>query len=563
MIFLNKYYGLIIVLALSIFSVLPFLNSGFFPMHDDTQVARVFEMGKALKEGTFPVRWVPDLGYGYGYPIFNFYAPLSYYFGGIFNLIGFNALLATKIMMVIGIIASGVFMYLFTRVFWGELGGAVSGLFYLFLPYHAVQVYVRGDVAEFWAYAFIPLIFYSYWEIYKNRKIYDIIIGSLSFAALILSHNLTAMMVTPFLLIFIIILSIFSFRGKTKLTIYYLFSAFFLGIGISAFYWLPALFEMRYTNILSQVGGGANFRDHFICLQELWDSPWGFGGSAPGCVDGMSFKIGKLHVIFSVVSIILSIWLFKKEKTKFYAIVFGFVALSICIFLTLFYSRPVWELIKPMEFFQYPWRFLILISFFSSFIAGSVIFSVSYLFKKQNGIINSGFAFIVIICLVFLSVKYFAAQKIINKASSDYTNEKELTWNTSKISDEYLPQNFAKPESAEDVASTKFITRTGTLGLVDLAETTQKISAFVETSENTNLLINIAYFPSWKVYLDGKEVNYNKTDRGIEIFLPKGFYQLDLKFEKTRIQLIAEIISIASMLVLVTGIIFARKRFSL
>src|SRR3989344_3007175 len=117
MIFINKYYGLILVLILSFWAIKPLFVNGFFPMHDDTQVARVFEMGKALRDGMFPVRWVQDLGYGYGYPIFNFYAPFAYYVGGLFNIIGFNALIATKMMMGLGIILSGIFMYVLTREF--------------------------------------------------------------------------------------------------------------------------------------------------------------------------------------------------------------------------------------------------------------------------------------------------------------------------------------------------------------------------------------------------------------------------------------------------------------
>ncbi len=149
--FLKKHYGLFIVLILSFWAIHPLFISGFFPMHDDTQVARVFEMGKMLERGMFPVRWVPDLGYGYGYPIFNFYAPLAYYIGGFFMFLGFDALLATKIMMALGVILAGIFMYLLTREFFGELGGIVAGLFYIYAPYHAVDIYVRGDVAEFWA----------------------------------------------------------------------------------------------------------------------------------------------------------------------------------------------------------------------------------------------------------------------------------------------------------------------------------------------------------------------------------------------------------------------------
>src|SRR3989338_10214440 len=89
---------LIITIILSWFAIRPLTIAGFFPVHDDTQPARIYEMAKALKFGQFPVRWVPDLGYGYGYPLFNFYAPLPYYFGAAFYLFGFNVLSATKLM---------------------------------------------------------------------------------------------------------------------------------------------------------------------------------------------------------------------------------------------------------------------------------------------------------------------------------------------------------------------------------------------------------------------------------------------------------------------------------
>jgi len=197
--FFKKYYGLVLILILSFWAVKPFFVSGFFPIHDDTQIARVFEMGKVLQNGVFPVRVVPDLGYGYGYPIFNFYAPLAYYVGAAFMFLGFDALVAAKIMMALGIILAGIFMYFLAREFFGEFGGIASGLFYLYAPYHAVDIYVRGDVAEFWAYAFIPLAFLGF---YKR----NILLGTIGFAGLILSHNLTAMMITPFLLIVVLLI---------------------------------------------------------------------------------------------------------------------------------------------------------------------------------------------------------------------------------------------------------------------------------------------------------------------------------------------------------------------
>ena len=105
---MKKYWVILIVLVLSLGAIRGFLSPGLFPIHDETQVERVYQMSEALKDGQFPVRWVEDLGYGYGYPIFNFYAPLAYYFGGFLTLIGFNALVAAKLMMIFGILLSGV-----------------------------------------------------------------------------------------------------------------------------------------------------------------------------------------------------------------------------------------------------------------------------------------------------------------------------------------------------------------------------------------------------------------------------------------------------------------------
>lgn len=36
---------------------------------------RLQQLETALRDGHFPVRWMPDANYGYGYPFFNYYAP--------------------------------------------------------------------------------------------------------------------------------------------------------------------------------------------------------------------------------------------------------------------------------------------------------------------------------------------------------------------------------------------------------------------------------------------------------------------------------------------------------
>ena len=62
--FIGKNRAVIIIFILSFWAVKPLFVDGYFPVHDATQVERVYEMSRALKEGQFPVRWVADLGYG-------------------------------------------------------------------------------------------------------------------------------------------------------------------------------------------------------------------------------------------------------------------------------------------------------------------------------------------------------------------------------------------------------------------------------------------------------------------------------------------------------------------
>src|SRR5438034_4789314 len=106
---MNTISSILFIIILSFFTIIPLFHSGFFPVHDNAQVSRVYEMTRAIADGMFPVRWSNDFGYGYGYPVFNFYAPLAYYIGStIMFLTASDPLIATKIMMGLGIIFAGI-----------------------------------------------------------------------------------------------------------------------------------------------------------------------------------------------------------------------------------------------------------------------------------------------------------------------------------------------------------------------------------------------------------------------------------------------------------------------
>ncbi len=556
---LRKLFPFIVILIFSFFANKPLLNPGFFPIHDDTQVARVYEMTKALKDGMFPVRWSQDLGYGYGYPIFNFYNPFPYYVGGVISLLGFDALFATKLMVILAIILSGFSMYFLAKEFFGKTGALFSSILYVFAPFHAVEIYVRGDFAENFAYAFIPLLFYGLFKIYKNYSWKYVVMTSVSYALIILSHNLTAMMIFPFVLIFILY---FVFRERKDRTnhLIRLFFALFTGVLLSAFYSIPAIFEMKYTDVLSQIGGGANFRDHFACLSQLWISQWGYGGSVKGCIDGLSFMIGKYHIFLSASLFLVSIFFLisgkyskkPKDKENLYFIIFLFLNFLLSVFFMLQVSRPVWELLRPMEFFQYPWRFLIMVSFFSSFMAGGLFFLLEKFVKDKN----TYYLLVFVACafMIFVSLKFFVPQEILSKNSSDYTSKHALSWEASKISDEYLPKGFRVPENEYEIPDISNLT-TPELTIKILERKTQYTKLDLDVVKSGNYVLPLSYFPAWKAKIDGKEVSINQSSKGSVVNFSKGKHIFELSFVQTPIEKLANLLSLSGVLLLFAGII--------
>src|SRR3989338_6804283 len=187
---------LILVVALSFVTILPLIANGFFPMHDDTQPARLYEMAQALADGQFPVRWVRDLGYGYGYPLFNFYAPFPYYIGALFNLLGLGAISSAKIMMGIGMVLSGITMYILVKKITSRVDAAiVASCAYLLAPYHASLLYVRGAIGEMYAYAFVPLALLGWLLILRKRNMQGIITASFGLFLVFTSHTVSVLII--------------------------------------------------------------------------------------------------------------------------------------------------------------------------------------------------------------------------------------------------------------------------------------------------------------------------------------------------------------------------------
>lgn len=524
--------ALFIILISSYWSVRPILDGGFFPMHDDTQVGRVVAMGRALRNGQFPVRWVSDLGYGYGYPIFNFYGPLPYYAGGSLYALGVSALSATKIMFGVGVVGAGITMYFLAYPFLGSIGAITSSILYLYAPYHAVQIYVRGSVGEFWTLIFLPLLLLG---VATRRSL----IGAVGLAGVILSHTILGFVTT-----ILIFASLLIRRSH--------FPILLLGLSLSAFFWLPAVTEMGYTSVAGQVSGTADFRDHFVCLGQLWDSVWGFGGTNQGCIDGMSFKLGKLHIILAVIGVINIFLNRKKEKKQLWL---GLVALStvlLSIFMMLPLSGFVWEIIPGFAFVQYPWRLLVYSIFGLSLLGGFGIV------RAGRGVLAWLAAGVLLIAILFFNGKWFLPQYTYQKDAAHFETDEELRWRVSKISDEYLPPGIVRPFQIDRVPYQLLETRDAITLETEIDQETYK-KLFIRLRRDSWVYINLADFPGWEYLVDGEKIMPTIENGLPKIHIREGLHVVELRFRDTGVRSIGNLISALALMYSIYFLSYGKK----
>ncbi len=260
----DKWFIVGLLLTLSL--LWPLFIAPYFTHHDDVQIIRLFEMNKCIADRQIPCRWVPDLGGLYGYPLFNYYAPLPYYYGEIFYLLTGSLLTSAKIMFATAFVGSFFFMYLLGRKLWGSFGGSISAIFYSFAPYHAVDFYVRGAMGELWALMLFPAIFWSILRLAENISVTNLLLSSLFVTLLILSHNLSAMLFLPIVIVWVIVL--FLNQKKPKF-LWYSFFSLILGTLLSSFYFLPMISEQNLIHIETTTYGDLSIIEHCKAVRKL------------------------------------------------------------------------------------------------------------------------------------------------------------------------------------------------------------------------------------------------------------------------------------------------------
>ncbi len=553
-------------------------QSGYFNMHDDLQMMRQFELEKCISDGQIPCRWVPDMGYGFGFPLFNFYPPLPYLVGEIFRIIGFSFVETAKLTFALAFLLSGITMYFLSKEFFGRVGGMLSSIFYIWAPYHSVDIYVRGAMNEAWALVWFPLIFLSSYKLLKNDEgsskrsnVKWVITLALSYAALFLSHNLMVMIFTPFFAIWVLI-HLVKFGSWKKIPS--LLVSGLWGLGISAFFTFPALLENKFTQVKGQLVGYYDYTVHFATIKQLLFSRfWGYGASVWLEEDRMSFQIGHLHWILSIIIAVLLIIRFYKGKGSvinrfkndnlLLASSFLFFMGWFAAFMTHSKSTFIYLAFPALGYVQFSWRFLTLVIFAFSFLAGYLP-GVFANWKLNKGLFSKLVAtppqllifFLLSIFLVVLDWNYFKPEYGKMGPLTDEQKFSGKAWSLQQTAGiyDYLPSTAKEAPKEPQKVLAEIIEGKGDPSGMEQGTYWAKVNTNIDT-QDAKLRINILNFPGWKAFIDGKEVEIfipqeEKWGR-IHIDVPAGQHLVYLQFFNTPIRTWSNLISLFSIITLI------------
>ncbi len=557
----------LVILIITIPSFLRILNGQYFSMHDDQHVVRLYLLDRAIKEGSLFPRWVGGLGFGFGYPLFNFYPPLVYYVAEFFHLIGFSLFLSVKLTFILGFLLAAIGIFLFVKNLIGRMAGIVALVLYTYFSYHAVNAYVRGALAEFFGMAILPFVFLSLDNLFKKKNSQAILIFAIVFALMMLVHPLVSFPALFYLVFFGIFYLVISKNQKERLSfIVSGIKSVLLGLGLSAFFWLPSLMERKFTlvnDILTKEL--ANYKLHYIYPSQFWYSLWGFGGSVKGPYDGMSFQLGKIHIFLFFLALLLcllTIFLSKPLKDRQYFFLFIFLSIF-SLFMTTSYSSMVWDNIHYLWYLQFPWRFLLFAGFFIAVSASYLVYFCRCLINRNSKIFIT--VFVAITCLLTIGIygKYFKPQKQFNASDNFLTSEEEVEWRISKSSFEFVPKGVATKKTElntttlaiekKDLPKNPFILLNGKGAVEILKDNFVKKEFAIDLQSSATFRLNIYYFPGWKAYLDGKELTIqdNNKLKLITVNLPAGKAMLVFKFQNTPTRTIANLLSFISLLMII------------
>ena len=565
-----------LLIGLSLLVTWPVLIYGAPDRSHDGMVHAVWAKQFATQfwHGDWYPRWFTNANGGFGGPSGFFYPPLASYASSLFwPLLAARdpeGWLVAGYSLALAEVLSGITAYLWLRSLTKPKAALLGAVVYVIAPYHlAIDLCQRGASAEFWVFAWLPLVLLSAEGILRRSK-WALPGAAVSYGLAILSHPTVALCFTPIPLAYLFCFSESKERARTTAMF---IAALLLGVGFSAAYLLPAVLDQHkaYTSLYtSGLGGDYHYNWLWQNARELADMGRYLYGTVVGAthpiyqetLHRMQFLLATLATLPAIVALFLPIRSFEQASRLRRIAVFYLSTALLYFFLMTRPSVFIWETVPILKDLQYPFRLNVMLV-----VCVAVLASVAgpYLLQSRARAIT---LFLALIVAGWLGADVWAiARAYPALRSAPQWSEERTQWIRMQMDP---PEMWPKPSNvdlstAENFAAfDRFVAthppKTAQLEALSTGKTsgTARVESWqprhvvlkVEATRDSQLTLNHFYYAGWQGRIDGA-VNIltvsPSPDGLIQLDIPKGDYNLIIELPKDRAEGAGMVISLVSL----------------
>ena len=582
----DRLHYLLIPVA-SLVAVIPLIVNGCSCGHDfDFHILSWLEAARQFAQGNFHPHWAYTPAYNAGEPRFVFYPPLSWTIGAILGLIlpwtwapiAYSWLILT---------AAGFTLRRLAGSYAAPTAATLAAVFYLVNPYMLFTAYERTAYAELLAAVWIPLLLHG---ILRPDDQGGVTIPRIAIpVALLWLTNAPAAVMSCYALALLALIRVIQAPAspaidprtgrriaQSRLIIASNAAAgTALGLGLAAFYIMPAAYERRYVQIAMAVLPGLRVQDNTL-----------FHHYAATITDPAAISDAILHdtvlhtaslialILITITTVVLVVavkqntnpghsplspnssgapcfaYLAKRgnehvSRTILYPL--AIITTIITLLLTPI-SLPIWNHVPELAFLQFPWRTV-------AILAAVLALATALALRNKNlkPTPTAAIALIIAAALVVPAYKTFhqpcdeedsvsaRVSLFHSNRGTDPTDEYTPTTADNDALSRTNPPYWLSPNPNAPAPTSE------TPGPAPQSLTLK--SATVQT-----LILNLRDYPAWHVTLNNALVitRQQRDDGLIAISIPTGPAQINITYTRLRDQTNANTITILCLLILVT-----------
>ena len=507
---------------------------------------------RGLSFGRIYPRWDDITHYGYGAPNVSFYPPGVYYLTSAIYFVFRDWEVVLIVLHWILMAASGAAIYWYARKSMSRGAGLLAMIVYLAAPYHLINQYQRGAMAEQFGFIWMPLLLLfgeRLWCLANSntptRKLILLFAGlAACYGLFIWTHPPTAFQFTLVFGTSTAFRFLFSHPRSVRVLLGFL-GALIFGSMLAASYIYPAIAEAHLINsddVAKEWPYHASYV--FDTTQKIYDHSGNFFQR----ID----HIWLYNTIALVLTTILLL-IFRKEGTaRESRSRYWFWATSglLASFLMTKLSYPVGILIPRIEMGAFSWRMLSITSLLIALLAGAcwqMTSNAGGLWDRRL-VLSRAAAISIPLGAAVMSVLYVALP--MYRAQSFSPRPEHFNYGTLPLGTPLDPAPMPPAQTASG---------TGRITIVSWHPEYREV--LLELDRPDQLQFRTSNYPGWTSSVDDRRVEIENGAYGnVVIDLPAGKHKVILEYNRTPIRLAGDWITVTSFVLLAAAVITAKRR---